>query len=151
MKIEDIRPAKGARHRKKRVGRGQGSGHGKTSCRGHKGQHARGTVRLGFEGGQMPLQRRLPKLRGISRSAMPSGMLRDSWGIVNVGQLDQFEAGTTVTAQLLKERRVVKKLGKGLRVLGEGKLSKAITVQALHFSESARSKIEAAGGKAEVV
>lgn len=99
----------------------------------------------------MPLQRRLPKLRGISRSAMPSGMLRDSWGIVNVGQLDQFATGTTVTAQLLKERRVVKKLGKGLRVLGEGKLSKAITVQALHFSESARSKIEAAGGKAEVV
>lgn len=99
----------------------------------------------------MPLHRRLPKLRGISRSAMPSGMLRRKCAEINVGQLERFDSGTVVTPVLLKEQRLVKKLGDGLRVLGEGKLTRPLTIQAAHFSAAALRKIEAAGGKAEVI
>jgi large subunit ribosomal protein L15 len=99
----------------------------------------------------MPLQRRLPKRRGFSRSAMPLGMHRKEFATINVGQLERFEAGTIVDPQMLKEHRIIKKLGDGLRVLGEGKITVPLTVRASHFSESARRKIEAAGGKAEVI
>lgn len=99
----------------------------------------------------MPLQRRLPKLRGISRSAMPSAMHRKKYAAVNVGQLERFDAGATVSPETLKDMRMVKKLESGLRVLGEGRITRALTVRASHFTVTARQKIEAAGGKAEVI
>jgi large subunit ribosomal protein L15 len=108
-------------------------------------------VVAGFEGGQTPLHRRLPKLRGKGKGAMNIGSTRKHYGIVNIGQLSVFDAGTVVTTQLLRESGVVKGRWDGLRVLGEGKLSVALTVQAQHFSASAREAIEAAGGTAEVV
>jgi large subunit ribosomal protein L15 len=152
MHIGDLRPAPGAKKKRKRVGRGHGSGHGKTSTRGMKGQKARGSVRPGFEGGQTPLYRRLRKHRGISQAARNTGIFRRSYAEINVGSLeDRFDAGTVVTPELLHEQRVVRKLGDGLRVLGEGELTKALTVRAHHFSAAARAKIEAAGGTAEVI
>lgn len=151
MRIGELRPATGARKERKRVGRGMASGHGKTSTRGMKGQKARGQVRPGFEGGQTPLYRRLPKQRGLGNAARNLGVFRRRYSELNVGALDAFEAGTTVTPELLRERGVVKKLNDGLRVLGEGEVTKALTVRAHHFSASARAKIEAAGGTVEVI
>lgn len=151
LTLGNLRPNKGARKKAKRVGRGIGSGHGKTSTRGQKGQHARNHVVAGFEGGQTPLHRRLPKLRGKGKGAMNIGSTRKHYGIVNVGQLNVFEAGTVVTTQLLRETGVVKGRWDGLRVLGEGKLNVALTVQAQHFTGTAQEAIEAAGGTAEVV
>lgn len=151
MRIGELRPMDGAKKQRKRVGRGMASGHGKTSTRGMKGQKARGQVRPGFEGGQTPLYRRLRKQRGMGQSARNLGVFRRSYSELNVGALDAFDAGTTVTPELLKEAGVVKKLNDGLRVLGEGELSKALTVRAHHFSASARAKIEAAGGTVEVI
>jgi large subunit ribosomal protein L15 len=151
MRIGDLRPARGEKKDRKRVGRGPGSGHGKTSTRGHKGQKARGKVRVGFEGGQTPLYRRVPKRRGMGQSARNLGVIRRTYSEVNVGTLETLEAGTVVTPELLKQRGVVKDLADGLRVLGEGDLTKALTVQARHFSAAARAKIEAAGGTAEVI
>jgi len=151
MHIGDLRPAPGAKHRKKRVGRGMGSGHGKTSTRGMKGQKAREQVRRGFEGGQTPLYRRLRKRRGMGKSARNLGIFAREYAEVNVGRLEGFEAGTVVTPELLKDRRVVRDMGNGVRILGEGELNKALTVRAHHFSASARAKIEAAGGTAEVI
>ncbi len=151
MRIGELRPMDGAKKQRKRVGRGMASGHGKTSTRGMKGQKARGQVRPGFEGGQTPLYRRLRKQRGMGQSARNLGVFRRSYSELNVGALDAFDAGTTVTPELLKEAGVVKKLNDGLRVLGEGELSKALTVRAHHFSASARAKIEAAGGSVEVI
>ncbi len=151
MRIDELRPAAGAKKQRKRVGRGMASGHGKTSTRGMKGQKARGQVRPGFEGGQTPLYRRLRKQRGMGQSARNLGVFRRSYSEVNVGVLEAFEAGTAVTPEMLKEAGVVKKLEDGLRVLGEGELTKALTVRAHHFSASARAKIEAAGGTAEVI
>jgi large subunit ribosomal protein L15 len=150
VRIGDLAPPEGARHKVKRRGRGIGSGHGKTSTRGHKGQKARTNVPPGFEGGQTPLQRRMRKKRGISKTAMPVGPFRTHYAEVNVGQLEPFEAGSVVDAQTLLERRVIRKLRDGVRVLGNGELSKALTVRASHFSASAAAKIEAAGGRAEV-
>ncbi len=151
MRIGELRPPDGAKKSRKRVGRGMASGHGKTSTRGMKGQKARGQVRPGFEGGQTPLYRRLRKRRGVGKSARDLGVFRRSYSELNVGALDAFDAGTTVTPELLKEAGVVKKLNDGLRVLGEGELSKALTVRAHNFSASARAKIEAAGGTVEVI
>ena len=146
MKLNELKPAPGARTAPKRVGRGVGSGLGKTSGRGHKGQKARsgGGVRPGFEGGQMPLSRRLPK-RGFTN------IFAKEYAIVNVSDLNQFENGTEVTAELLLEARVIRKPLDGLKVLGNGDINKKLTVKATKFTKAAAEKITAAGGVAEVV
>lgn len=146
MQIQEIRPADGSRKRSKRVGRGIGSGHGKTSTRGQKGQKSRsgGGLRPGFEGGQMPLHRRLPK-RGFVN------IFAKEFAIVNVEQLENFSNGDVVTPELLQEKGIIKDLKDGLKVLGRGDLSKSITVKANKFSESAVKKIQEAGGKVEVI
>jgi large subunit ribosomal protein L15 len=151
MRLDNLQVPAGSRKTAKRVGRGTGSGHGKTSCRGHKGQRARGSVRPGFEGGQTPIQRRLRKLKGISQSAMNIGVFAKDYAIVNVGQLDQFPANTEITPELLVQTRVVRAMRHGLRILGHGELSKPLTVHAMHFSASASTKIIAAGGRTEVI
>lgn len=146
MKLHELKPVKGARHTRKRVGRGIGSGNGKTAGRGHKGQNARsgGGVRLGFEGGQNPLARRLPK-RGFTNPT------RKEYTIVNLDVLNRFEAGTVVTPELLAEKGYVKQVRDGIKVLGNGELNVSLTVKAHKFSETAVKKIAAAGGKTEVV
>ena len=146
MKLYDLHPAEGSRTAPKRVGRGAGCGLGKTSGRGHKGQKARsgGGVRPGFEGGQMPLIRRLPK-RGFYNP------FSTHYAIVNVADLASFEAGSVVDFAALKAAGLVKKELDGLKVLGEGELNVALTVKAAKFTQTAREKIEAAGGKAEVI
>jgi len=151
MKIGELSPQPGSRSRRKRVGFGIGSGHGKTAGRGMKGQKARGSVPPRFEGGQTPLHRRMRKLRGISKSAMPRGMFRKEYAIVNVGQLDRFDPDTQVTAEALVEAGVIKSVRDGVRILGEGEITKPLRVLASHFSKSARAKLEAAGGTVEVV
>jgi large subunit ribosomal protein L15 len=146
MELNNIKPPRGARKRNKRVGRGEASGHGKTSCKGNKGQRARSGPKSGrgFEGGQMPLQRRVPK-RGFVN------IFRKEYEIVNVERLNSFEGGTEVTPELLSQRGMVKLNRDGVKVLGDGALKVSLTVRAHVFSKSAREKIEAAGGKAEVV
>lgn len=146
MKLHELKPAEGSRKERNRVGRGMSSGNGKTSGRGHKGQKSRsgGGVRLGFEGGQMPLFQRLPK-RGFTN------INRKEYAIVNVETLNRFDNGTEVTPELLLETGVVSKLNAGVKVLGNGKLEKNLTVKAHKFSASAKEAIEAAGGKTEVV
>ncbi len=151
MRLENLQAPLGARKSGKRVGRGTGSGHGKTSCRGHKGQLARGSVRPGFEGGQTPLQRRLRKLKGISKTAMNIGIFRKEYAVINVAQLEHLEPNTVVTPELLLKQRIIRELRDGLRVLGNGELSKPLTVKAHHFSSSAAEKIAAAGGSTEVL
>jgi large subunit ribosomal protein L15 len=136
---------------RKRVGRGPSAGQGKTSGRGMKGQKARTNVRPGFEGGQNPLFMRLPMARGLSNKSHNIGIFRKHIAIINVGQLERFEADTEVTVELLMAHGMVKKLGDGLKILGEGALTRALKVQAHAFSASARAKIEAAGGVAEVI
>ncbi|HEY8414919.1 MAG TPA: 50S ribosomal protein L15 [Thermaerobacter sp.] len=145
--LHELRPAPGARRRRKRVGRGIGSGHGKTAGRGTKGQKARsgGAKGPGFEGGQMPLQRRIPK-RGFTNAPF-----RKEYAVVNVEALNRFEPGTEVTPELLVERGLVRDLRDGVKILGDGELRVALTVRAHKFSESARAKIEQAGGKVEVI
>jgi len=146
VRLEELKVPEGVRTRSKRVGRGPGSGHGKTSCRGHKGQKARsgGGIRLGFEGGQMPLQRRLPK-RGFTN------IFCKEYAIVNVGDLDIFEANTEITPELLKEAGLVKKLLDGVKLLGDGEVEKAFTVKVNKVSKAAEEKIVAKGGKIEVI
>ncbi|MEK5036646.1 50S ribosomal protein L15 [Sporosarcina sp. FSL K6-3457] len=146
MKLHDMKPADGARKKRKRVGRGTGSGHGKTSGRGHDGQNARsgGGVRLGFEGGQIPLFQRLPK-RGFTN------INRKEYAIVNLDTLNRFDAGTEVTPELLLESGIVSKAKSGIKILGNGTLDKKITVKAHKFSASAVEAIEKAGGQTEVV
>jgi len=146
MNLSQLRPSEGARKNRKRVGRGPGSGHGKQSGRGHKGQKARagGNVRRGFEGGQMPLQRRLPK-RGFHN------IFKKEYAVVNVSALEKFEEGAVITPAELIEMGLVKKVGDGVKVLGDGDLSKALTVKAHKFSESAAEKIRSAGGEVEVI
>lgn len=146
MKLHELSPAPGSRHAKKRVGRGIGSGMGKTSTRGHKGQNARsgGGVRPGFEGGQNPLYRRLPK-RGFTN------IFRTEYAIVNVEELNRFAAGTEVTPELLLETGVVKNPLGGIKILGNGEVTVQLTVKANKFSQSAAEKITAAGGKTEVI
>lgn len=146
MKLQDLKPAQGSKRRNKRVGRGIGSGHGKTSCKGHKGQKARsgGTKGPGFEGGQMPLQRRLPK-RGFKNR------LRIEYAIINLGDIGKLEDIDTVTPETLIERGIVKDLKDGIKILGDGELKRPLTIKADAFSASALTKISAAGGKAEVI
>lgn len=146
MKLHEMKYTEGARRNSKRLGRGQGSGLGKTSGKGHKGQNARsgGGVRLGFEGGQTPLNRRLPK-RGFTN------FTRKEYAIVNVEQLNKFENDVTVTPELLVEMGLVKKMLNGVKILGEGELEKKLTVKAHKFSKSAVEVIEKAGGKVEVI
>lgn len=146
MKLHELKPAEGSRHTRTRVGRGPGSGLGKTSGRGHKGQKARsgGGVRPGFEGGQMPLYRRLPK-RGFTN------IFKKELVNINLDVLNRFENGTVVTPELLVETGVIKTLKDGLKVLGNGSLEKSLTVKAHGFSKAAAEKIEKAGGKAEVI
>jgi large subunit ribosomal protein L15 len=145
MNLSSLRPPPGQKHPRKRVGRGMGSGHGKTSARGHKGQHSVSgfAQKRGFEGGQMPLHRRLPK-RGFTN------IFRKEYALVNLGRLDQLE-GAEFTPERLLQMGVVRKLRHGLKVLGQGELNRPITVAAHKFSKSALDKIAAAGGKAEVL
>jgi large subunit ribosomal protein L15 len=146
MRLDELKPAAGASKKRKRVGRGPGSGHGKTSCRGHKGQGARsgGNVQPGFEGGQMPLQRRLPK-RGFFN------IFRDEMAVVNLAQLEELPAGSEATPESLTQCGLVSGKNRQVKILGEGSLSKALTVRAHGFSAKAKEKIEAAGGKAELI
>ena len=147
MKLHELKPAAGSTKKRKRVGRGESSGLGKTSGRGANGQNARsgGGTRPGFEGGQMPLIRRLPK-RGFTN------IFRTDFSIVKLEDLNRFENGTEITPELLLETRLVRKLEKGgVKILGNGNLEKSLTVKAHKFTQSAAEKIEAAGGKAEVI
>ncbi|HHW03516.1 MAG TPA: 50S ribosomal protein L15 [Thermoanaerobacterales bacterium] len=146
MRLHELFPADGSTKKEKRVGRGIGSGHGKTSTRGHKGQNARsgGGVRPGFEGGQMPLYRRLPK-RGFTN------IFKKEFAIINVEDLNSFEENTRVTPELLIKKGILKNIKDGVKVLGEGELKVKVDVEAHAFSKSAKEKIEAAGGKAEVI
>ena len=146
MKLHELQPVAGSKTRPRRVGRGMGSGLGKTSGRGHKGAKARsgGGKAPGFEGGQMPLTRRIPK-SGFKN------VFRKEYAIVNVGSLEQFDDGATVTIETLRSAGLVNNLRDGVKVLGTGELTKKLTVQVNRFTGSAREKIEQAGGKAEEV
>lgn len=145
MKISDIRPAEGSRKSNRRVGRGIGSGLGKTSGKGHKGQKARsgGPKGAGFEGGQMPLQRRLPKRGFNNRSSI-------EYAVVNLERLNQVKEDT-ITPELLVEKGIIKDIKDGLKILGSGAIQRPVTIKATAFSVSAAEKISAAGGKAEVI
>ena len=147
MKLHELHPAEGSVKNRKRIGRGPGSGTGKTSGKGHKGQNARsgGGVRPGFEGGQIPLFRRLPK-RGFSNH-----MFKTEYAVINLSDLNRFNDGDVVTPELLKEMGIIKKQLSGVKVLGNGTLEKKVTVKAHKFSESAKEKIETSGGKVEVI
>lgn len=155
MELSDLRPAPGSVKDRKKIGRGIGSGHGKTSTRGHKGDKARGQSKLGFEGGQTPLHRRLPKQRGIGTGLSARGFNTGAFGthyaIVNLTELEKFDANTEVDAELLLARKVIKDLKDGLKVLGDGKLSKPLIVRAHAFSGTAKEAIEAAGGSATLI
>ena len=146
MKINELSSAEGSRRARKRVGRGPGSGHGKTSCRGHKGQNSRsgGGVRPGFEGGQMPIHRRLPK-RGFKNP------FRKEYSVVNVGDLSRFEPNTQLDPDILKEAGLVWKVLDGVKLLGDGEISQPLVVRIHKISHSAREKIEGAGGKVEIL
>ncbi|MGE6632403.1 50S ribosomal protein L15 [Bacillus sp. NPDC077027] len=146
MKLHELKPSEGSRKVRNRVGRGIGSGNGKTSGKGHKGQNARsgGGVRPGFEGGQMPLFQRLPK-RGFTN------INRKDYAVINLERLNSFDEGTEVTPELLLETGTLSKLKAGVKILGNGKLEKKLTVKANKFSASAKEAIEAAGGTAEVI
>ena len=146
MKLHELSPVAGSTHVGKRKGRGVGTGNGKTGGRGHKGQKARsgGKIRVGFEGGQMPLARRIPK-RGFNN------IFAKPLEAVNVSVLDRFEDGAVVDAQAMLDAGVLSKCRYGVKILGNGEISKKLTVKASAFSETAKEKIEAAGGKAEVI
>ena len=147
MKLNELKYNEGSKKAIKRLGRGSSSGTGKTSGRGQNGQNARsgGGVRVGFEGGQLPLYRRLPK-RGFSNA-----MFKKNYAVINVSDLNMFDDGTTVTPELLKEMGIIKKQLSGIKVLGNGSLEKKVNVRAHKFSDVAKEKIEAAGGKVEVI
>ena len=146
MKIHELSPAEGSRKKGKRVGRGPGSGHGKTACRGHKGQKSRsgGRLRPGFEGGQMPLQRRIPK-RGFTN------IFRKECNIINIKDLGRFEPNATLDEKVLKEAGLVKKAGRSIKLLGQGEISHPVVIRVDKVSKTARTKIEAAGGKVEII
>ncbi len=145
MRLSELSPAPGSRKKRKRVGRGPGSGHGKTSCKGHKGQKSRsgGGVKPGFEGGQMPLQRRLPK-RGFTN------IFRKEYSIVNIGALDKLQE-TAITPEYLVKEGIVKKLQDGIKILGWGEITRPVTVKAHAFSASAKEKITRAQGSIEII
>jgi large subunit ribosomal protein L15 len=142
MRLHNLRPRPGAKHRVKRLGSGESSGHGKTSGKGHKGQKARsgGSIRLGFEGGQMPLIRRLPK-RGFNNAAF-----HKTYAIINLDALNEFKAGTVINEQMLRESKLVRGNVEGIKILGDGELKHGLTIEADKVSASAREKIEKAGG-----
>ena len=146
MKMHELAPAMGSTKESKRIGRGHGSGQGKTAGKGHKGQHARAGrgIRIGFEGGQMPLQRRVPK-RGFNN------IFATEWTAINVSALEVFEDGSVVDAAALVAAGIIKKAGTPIKVLGNGKVTKKLTVKLNAYSASAAEKINAAGGKAEVI
>ena len=146
MKLHELSPAPGSVRDVKRIGRGHGSGQGKTAGKGHKGQKARAGrgMQIGFEGGQMPLQRRIPK-RGFNN------IFATPYTIINLAALNRFEEGAVVDAEALMNAGIINKAPYGVKVLGNGKIEKALTVKVAAFSESAKAKIEAAGGKAEVI
>ena len=146
MKLHELSPAPGSVRDVKRIGRGHGSGQGKTAGKGHKGQKARAGrgVRPGFEGGQMPLQRRVPK-RGFNN------IFATPYVAINVAALNKFEDGAVVNVEALQNAGIIKNAPNGVKILGNGKIEKKLTVQVAAFSESAKAKIEAAGGKAEVI
>jgi large subunit ribosomal protein L15 len=146
MRIHELSPAEGSREKRKRIGRGQGSGHGGTACRGHKGQKSRsgGGPRPGFEGGQMPLQRRLPK-RGFTN------IFKKQYDIINVRDLNRFEANANLGTEDLKKAGLVKKAKNGVKLLGNGDVSHPLFVKVQKVSKTAREKIEAAGGKVEII
>ena len=146
MKLHELKPAEGATSARKRLGRGIGSGLGKTSGKGHKGAKARsgGGKRPGFEGGQMPLTIRLPK-RGFTNN------FRKEYVAINVSRLEVFDDGATVTPVELIEMGIIKKIGDGVKIMGDGELTKKLTVLASKFTATAKEKIEAVGGKAEVI
>jgi large subunit ribosomal protein L15 len=147
MKIEDLHPAAGSRRGNKRVGRGVGSGHGKTSCKGHKGQKARsgGPKGAGFEGGQMPLQRRLPK-RGFSNYPFSK-----EYAVINLKDLSRIDDVDIITPDILYERGIVKDIKDGIKILGDGEITASKTIKANAFSAAALKKITAVGGRAEVI
>ena len=146
LKLEDLRPAEGSTHKSKRVGRGRSSGHGKTSCRGHngEGQRSGSSAKRGFEGGQMPAYRRLPKLKGFQV------INKLNYAEINVGRIAQLEL-KEVSLEVLKEMKKVHPSSDGLRILGNGEIKSAVTVKASYITPSAKEKIEAAGGKVELV
>jgi large subunit ribosomal protein L15 len=146
MELNNLKPKKGARHAKKRVGRGPGSGHGKTAGRGEKGQKSRSgfSRTLGFEGGQMPLHRRLPK-RGFTN------IFKKEYAVINLSDLERFDNGATVDEAALRQAGLVKGQNDGIKVLGNGKLSKKLTVSATKFSATAKQAIEAAGGSVQEI
>ncbi len=146
MKLEELKSPPGANKRVKRVGRGTGSGHGKTSTRGHKGQKARsgGGVRPGFEGGQMPLQRRLPK-RGFTN------IFKKEYAIVNIRELNSFEDGSEINPEVLLNAGLINSIKDGVKILGDGELEKKLTVRAHKISRQAEEKITARGGRVEVI
>ncbi|MDT8715834.1 50S ribosomal protein L15 [Clostridium sp. 19966] len=146
MKLHELKPAEGSKKAPKRIGRGTGSGLGRNAGKGEKGQNARtgGGVRPGFEGGQMPLFRRLPK-RGFTN------IFAKEYAVINIDRLNAFENGTEVTPQLLLEKRIISKVYDGVKILGNGDLDKNLTVKASKFSKTAAEKIQAAGGKVEVI
>jgi large subunit ribosomal protein L15 len=146
MELNNIQPAIGATKNRKRIGRGPGSGHGKTACKGHKGQKARsgGSIKAGFEGGQMPMQRRLPK-RGFNP------LNKKEFALVNLGQLEVFDAGTSIDIEQLLKTGLISKVLDGVKILATGELTKSLTVKAHKFSAAAKEKIIAAGGTIEEI
>lgn len=146
MQLHNLKPRPGSRHRTKRLGIGESSGHGKTSGKGHKGQKARsgGSIRLGFEGGQMPLIRRLPK-RGFNNAAF-----KTVYAIVNLDDLNEFDAGATVNEETLLKANLIRGNYDGVKILGRGELTKALTIEADKVSEAARAAIEKAGGSVTI-
>jgi large subunit ribosomal protein L15 len=145
MNLTDLRPNEGSTHRRKRIGRGPGSGYGKTSGKGHKGDKARGNTKPGFEGGQTPTHRRLPQKRGFTP------LFKKHFAIVNLGDLERFDAGTVITPEFLVANRVIGDVKDGVKILGDGELTKKLTVSANHFSKSAQDKIAALGGTVQVI
>ena len=146
MKIHDLAPVEGSRKKRKRVGRGPGSGHGKTACRGHKGQRSRsgGGPRPGFEGGQMPLHRRLPK-RGFTN------LFKKHYNIINIRDLNRFAPNSSLDMETLKEVRLIKRERDGVKLLGSGEISYPLNVKVHQASKTARQKIESAGGTVEII
>ncbi len=147
MNLSQLKPSEGSKKKRKRIGRGPGSGHGKTSCKGNKGQNSRsgGGVRRGFEGGQMPLQRRLPK-RGFHNN------FKTEFTVINISSLNKFEEGSVITpAELIKCGLVTKSMDGGVKILGNGDIDRKLTVKANKFSKSAAEKIRSAGGEIEVI
>lgn len=147
MNLIDLKPKEGSRREKKEVGRGRGSGHGKTSCRGHNGQGQRAGKgqRLGFEGGQTPLYRRLPKMQTNER---PNRLI---WAIVNLSDLTELSSHKEITPELLLKEGIIKHLNDGLRILGDGEMTFSASIMAHHFSQQAKEKIEAKGGKCIII